>query len=264
MASAVKHRRSVDLRSPAAGTTGTVHRVYERPVGAAFTGLLAVIAGAWGALAGYIGPYFGFRPVASSTWATNLDNGLLHLLPGAVAAAAGLMLLAMGPARRSVRGMAFTLPALMLLAAGAWFVIGPVAWPVFQHGNPFVSGVSPLRNLLNVAGASYAPGLVMVMLGGMALKAAAVPRVAVDDPYVPVEAGTAPRRAAMAGTGLAGAGAGAMAERESEATAERRADRTTNMPVAQTGMPERGMTAEERVDPNATWTNQEEGGPSRV
>src|SRR5579875_120798 len=121
--------RSRGARTSTSAVEPAAARVYERPVGAAFTGLAALIVGAWGALAGYIGPYFAFRPVATHVWAGNWQNGLLHLLPGAVAAAAGLMLLAMGPARRSVRGGAFVLPALLLLAAGAWFVIGPVAWP---------------------------------------------------------------------------------------------------------------------------------------
>jgi hypothetical protein len=159
--------------------------VYERPAGAALTGLMAVIVGAWGAVAGYVGPYFGFRPVAHATWVTNLDNGLLHLAPGAVAAGAGLMLMAFGPARRSVRGGGLMLPALLLLAAGAWFVIGPVAWPTFESGPAFTPLLSPTRNLLDVAGASYAPGLVLVMLGGMALKAGLVRSVPVADPMTP-------------------------------------------------------------------------------
>lgn len=189
-------------------------RVYERPVGVALTGLTALIVGAWGALAGYVGPYFGFRPVAAHVWAGGWANGLLHLLPGAVAAAAGLMLMAMGPARRSVRGGAFVLPALLLLAAGAWFVIGPAAWPTFRTGAPFQTAVTATRNLLNIAGASYAPGLVLVMLGGMALKAGMVPAVAVDDPYTPAEA--AVPRAEAAPTRTIDA-----RDRDTEAVAER-------------------------------------------
>jgi hypothetical protein len=172
--------------------------VLERPVGVAFTGLLALIVGAWGAIDVYIGPYFGFRPVAGQAWVGNLQNGLLHLAPGAVAAAAGLMLMMMGPARRTVRGGAFLLPAVMLLAAGAWFVIGPVAWPTFEHGPAFVTAVSPMRNLLNVACSSFAVGLLLVCFGGMAMKAGVVPPVPTDvDPYAPAEAGrAAPRTAA--------------------------------------------------------------------
>lgn len=186
MASTIMHSRGARTRTAAAEPVAA--RVYERPVGTALTGLLAVIVGAWGAVAGYIGPYFGFRPVHAQVWVGSWQNGLLHLAPGAVAAAAGLMLLAMGPARRSVRGGAFLLPALLLLAAGAWFVIGPVAWPTFHSGAAFNPAASATRNLLNVACASYAPGLVLVMLGGMALKAGMVPAVPVDDPYMPAEA----------------------------------------------------------------------------
>lgn len=170
------------------GPGGTVVR--HRPTGAALTGLAAVIVGAWAGIAGYVGPLFGYRPVAPGAWNWNMENGLLHLLPGAAAVVAGIMLLAMGPARRSVRGAALTLPALILMAAGAWLVIGPTAWPTFESGLPFVPGVSATRNLLNVAGASLAPGLVLAVLGGMAWKAATVRSipVVVDDPMTPREA----------------------------------------------------------------------------
>jgi hypothetical protein len=183
-------------RGPATAPTATP-AIYERPVGAAFTGLLALVIGAWGAIAGYIGPYFDYRPVALQTWVASLPNGLLHLL----------------------RGGAFMLPAVLLLAAGAWFVIGPLAWPTFEHGDAFVTGVSATRNLLNIAGSSYAPGLALVMLGGIALKAGSVPPVPVGDPYTPAEA-VAPGAGAGAGTG-AGTGApvsGAGAPVEERAT----------------------------------------------
>jgi hypothetical protein len=163
---------------------------FHRPVGVAFTGLLAVLVGAWGAVAGYIGPYFGWHPVAQNAWTASWQNGLLHLIPGAAAVAAGLMLMFMGPARRSVRGKSFVVPAVMLLASGAWFVIGPVAWPTFETGPAFLAA-GPMRHLLDVAASSFAVGLVLVMLGGMALKAAAVPPVMIaEDPYTPAEAGT--------------------------------------------------------------------------
>lgn len=203
MASTILHSRGARTRTPVAQPVGP--RVYERPVGAAFTGLAALIVGAWGALAGYIGPYFDFRPVDANVWVGSWENGVLHLLPGAVAAAAGLMLMAMGPARRSVRGGAFLLPALLLLAAGAWFVIGPVAWPTFHSGAAFEPTATATRNLLNVACASYAPGLVLVMLGGMALKAGMVPGVMVEDPYTPASA--APVATTEAAPVVAGEGA---------------------------------------------------------
>src|SRR5579884_1342299 len=109
-------RARVDEPTPTAAAVDAPivdRRVYARPVGAALAGALALIVGAWGAIAVYVGPYFGFRPVDEAAWTGSLQNGLLHLLPGCVAAAAGLMLLAMGPARRTVRGGALFLPALM-------------------------------------------------------------------------------------------------------------------------------------------------------
>ncbi|HET6964860.1 MAG TPA: hypothetical protein VFH58_08810 [Acidimicrobiales bacterium] len=210
MAITTHHSRGTQTRTAAVDTTAPreyerAPRVYERPTGAALTGLAAIIVGAWGALAGYVGPYFAFRPVAPHTWVGSWQNGLLHLLPGAVAAAAGLMLLAMGPARRSVRGGALLLPAVLLLAAGAWFVIGPVAWPTFESGPAFNPVLSATRNLLNVACASFAPGLVLVMLGGMALKAGSVRAVPVGDPYTPAEAVVPAERDRLAereGTGM--------------------------------------------------------------
>jgi hypothetical protein len=134
--------------------------------------LAAAAVGAWAAVAVFVGPYFGFRPTTAGAWSWNLQNGVLHLAPGAVAVVAGLMIMVMGPARRAVRGGALTMPAILLLAAGAWLVIGPVAWPTFESGPAFAPVLSSTRNLLNQACASLAPGLVLAALGGMALKAA--------------------------------------------------------------------------------------------
>lgn len=229
MATTINRFRGSHSRTAAVDTAAP--RVYERPTGAALTGLAALIVGAWGALDGYVGPYFGFRPVANQVWVGNWQNGLLHLAPGAVAAAAGLMLLAMGPARRSVRGGALVLPAVLLLAAGAWFVIGPVAWPTFQSGPAFQPVLSASRNLLNVACASYAPGLVIVMLGGMALKAGSVPAVPVTDPYTPAEAVAPGERPAATGAGAVAPEGPAESERLAERPAGDAAPATTDPAV---------------------------------
>jgi hypothetical protein len=174
--------------APASGPAAS--RRPGRPPGVALAGLVAVVVGAWGAVCGYVGPYFGFRPLADRTWVGSLQEGLLHLAPGALAVVAGVLLMALGrPRRAGGRGLV-GLCALALVAAGAWFVIGPVAWPAIESGSPFLPA-GPLRHLLDVAAASYAPGLVLTALAGMAAKAAMVGPGRNDwvDPMTPVEAG---------------------------------------------------------------------------
>jgi hypothetical protein len=225
-----RNRNRTETRDSEIGA-GEAPVVYERQVGTALLGLTAVVVGAWGLICGYVGPYFGFRPLNFNPWIGSLQEGLLHAAPGAAAVVAGLILIAMGPARRAVGRFGLVLPAVLLLAAGAWFVIGPTAWPTIERGRVFLAA-SPLRNLLNVACSAYAPGLILVMLGGMALKASIVPPVAYQDPMTPAEADRRPleedrdRTSAMP-----------VADRTSAMPV---ADRTSAMPVADRGPAEAG------------------------
>jgi hypothetical protein len=146
-------------------------RVRVRPLGASFSGLMALLVGTWAAIAVYVGPYFGYRPTTSQTWVWNMQNWMLHLAPGAVAAVAGLILLAMGPTRRTLLGGALTLPALLLLLAGGWFVIGPAAWPLIESGPAFATATTMKAAFVNQVGTTLGPGVILAILGGMALKA---------------------------------------------------------------------------------------------
>lgn len=200
MAFAINHPRRTRLRHTS-GATATVaeRRVVGRTTGVSMTGATAALVGVWGAIAVFVGPYFGFRPTTGTTWDWTVDNGMLHVGPGALALLGGLLLLAFGPARRAARGGALVLPALMLIVAGAWFVIGPVAWPTFESGPAFAPALDAGRNLLNQACASLAPGLVLAALGGMAMKASMVGAVVeehradrVEEPAAVAADGTAP------------------------------------------------------------------------
>jgi hypothetical protein len=74
------------------------------------------------------------------------------------------------------------LAALLLLAAGAWFVIGPALWPTFQSSPPFATDVGAWTSFWNQLGANLGPGVLLAVLGGMALKASiARPAVAVGE-----------------------------------------------------------------------------------
>lgn len=186
---AVEHpnQRRVSRRSVTNSRTGT--RVWVRPIGAAEVGLLAALVGAWGAISVFVGPEFGYSPTSPGSWAWSTQNWLLHLLPGAVAVAAGLMILSASPSRRhDGTGAPIGLAALMIIASAAWFVIGPALWAVFEPGQPFATGTSSWTSFLNQVGSSLGPGILLAVLGGMALKAvmarpaATVEDVAVDGP----------------------------------------------------------------------------------
>lgn len=146
-------------------------RATVRPLGASIVGFLAVIAAAWGAIAVFWGPNFGYTPTTTTAWNWTTQNWLLHVVPGAVGVVAGLLVLGLSPARRLGAPAAIGLPALLLIAAGAWFVIGPALWATFESGTPFMTGETAIRSFVDQLGTSMGPGLLLAIFGGMALKA---------------------------------------------------------------------------------------------
>jgi hypothetical protein len=82
-------------------------------------GLLILALGLWGGLVPFVGHYFHFALGPDKSWTWTSGRFYLSVLPGVVAAVGGLMLIGSGP-RSSAR-----LGALLALAAGAWFAIGP-------------------------------------------------------------------------------------------------------------------------------------------
>lgn len=192
MAFAVTHpHRTQRGRRVTTGEVAAGRRVLVRPAGATLAATGAILVGIWGAIAGYIGPYFGYRPVSGTVWDWNAQNGLFHLAPGALAVLAGMLLLSVRPARGGVRRAALAVPAVLLAAAGAWFVVGPVAWPMFGTGPAYAPVLGAGTNLLNQAGSALAPGLALMLAAGMALEAAMMrPPVVTLEDEAPMSAGT--------------------------------------------------------------------------
>lgn len=144
--------------------------------GLGFVGLLAILIGAWGGIVPYIGPTFGYHSNATGSWYWDWQNSLLHLIPGAVTVLMGLWL--WGMAARTRRGsgrFGSGLAALVLMATGAWFVLGPVVWPIF-YSTPVFGPASPIHNFLNQLGYNLGPGVIIAALGGMTLAHAAIRR----------------------------------------------------------------------------------------
>ena len=154
------------------------------PSSTAVIGLLTALVGAWAGIVGFVGPLFGYHATTTHAWAWTTTNWLLHLVPGAVAFVAGLLVL--GRARAVARG-GISLAALAAVAAGAWLVIGPAVWPLFESSRAYgPAGGATMRFLIQL-GADLGPGVLLAAFGGMLLKASHPCRVAtVVDPEAPM------------------------------------------------------------------------------
>ena len=132
----------------------------------AFSGVLLMLLGLWGALIPFIGPYFHFAYTPDTAWTYNTARLWLELLPGAAVFLGGfLLVIATG---RHVALFGATLAA----AAGAWFTLGPVLSPLWNHhvtmgGSPASSTV--YMRIMEQLGFFTALGVVIVFVAGAAL-----------------------------------------------------------------------------------------------
>ena len=128
----------------------------------ALTGFGLVLLGAWGAVIPFVGPYFDYAFTPNKTWTWTAARFWLQVLPGAVTFFAGLILLA--TAHRVVAWLG----AWLGIAAGAWFVVGPLLAPVWRAN--YLG--SPVGDRTDVAveqiGMFYGLGAAIILLAAMA------------------------------------------------------------------------------------------------
>jgi hypothetical protein len=94
---------------------------------------------------------------------------MLALLPGAIGIVVGLSLLAPVRSSSATRRLSLGVGGAIAVAAGAWFAIGPIAWPVISNIPQYFVAASPLRNLANQVGYSLGPGLILAACGAFAM-----------------------------------------------------------------------------------------------
>lgn len=127
-------------------------------------GLLILVLGVWGGLIPFIGPYFHYTLGPTGHWTWTMGRFWLDVLPGAVAVLGGLILLGRGPHLGGRVG------ALLALAAGAWFAIGP---DVSHFWNAVGAAGAPhggkARQALELLGYHTALGVIITGLAGFAL-----------------------------------------------------------------------------------------------
>ena len=130
----------------------------------AASGLLLVLLGVWGALVPFVGPYFDFAFDQDLAWMWTAARGWLEVLPGAVTALGGLLLLT---SRNRFTAM---LGGWLAVLAGAWFVVGrALAGPLGlgDIGAP-VAATESRRVVIELA-YFYGLGAVVIFLGAIAL-----------------------------------------------------------------------------------------------
>ncbi|MST33829.1 hypothetical protein GHK86_14015 [Acidimicrobiaceae bacterium USS-CC1] len=142
-----------------ADTTGET-RTTTAPLAAAAVALI----GAWAAIAAFVGPDFGYRVTTGAAWRWSTRNWMLHLAPGGAALLAGLLLIGLAASRG-----AKVLLGLLVVAAGAWLVIGPAVWGWLEGSAPYVAAASARASFLHQVGAALGPGLLLAALGAYLL-----------------------------------------------------------------------------------------------
>jgi hypothetical protein len=138
----------------------------------ALSGALLFLLGVWGAIIPFVGPYFDFAYTPDNTWTWTAARGWLDVLPGAVVALAGLVMLL--SVNRLVAGTA----CWFAIAGGAWFVIGMPLAPFMGLGAGVPTASSTGMRALEALAYFYALGAVIVFLASVALGRLSVHSVA--------------------------------------------------------------------------------------
>lgn len=129
-------------------------------------GVVAILVSAWGGIVPYVGPAFGFSGDGSASWHWNFAHGVLALAPGVAGVLLGLFVLVESRGITVGRGrLSLATAGTLLMVCGAWFAIGPLAWPVVSNGGAYFVRGSHLRVLAYEAGYSIGTGFLLVVCG---------------------------------------------------------------------------------------------------
>jgi hypothetical protein len=132
----------------------------------AFSGFLLILLGLWGALIPFVGPYFNYAYTPDKAWTYNTGRLWLELLPGAAVVLGGVLLMVARSRHTALFG------ALLAAAAGAWFTLGTVLSPLWNHHIPMggsPAGSSVYMRIMEQLGFFTALGVVIVFVAAVAL-----------------------------------------------------------------------------------------------
>jgi hypothetical protein len=141
-------------------------RVHLGRLGLGTAGVVAVLVSAWGGIVPYIGPLFNYSGDGSGSWHWNLAHAVLALAPGIMGVLVGLFVIAESRGIVVGRGrLSLATAGTLLMICGAWFAVGPLAWPVLSNGSGYFVASTHLRVLAYEVGYSIGTGLILVICG---------------------------------------------------------------------------------------------------
>lgn len=130
----------------------------------AASGFLLILAGLWGALIPFVGPYFDFAYSPEQAWVWTTARGWLEVLPGIVTVVGGFLLLT---SRNRASAM---LGGWLAVAAGAWFVAGRVFSEMLYIGDVGVPAASTPAKTVAIELAFFTGlGALIIFLGAAAV-----------------------------------------------------------------------------------------------
>src|ERR1022692_2287375 len=146
---------------------GEEARVHGGRAGIVTVGVLTILISAWGALIPFVEPIFGFHATGTPSLHWNAAHTLLAVVPGVIGVAMGFVVL-WAASEVAVGRVRITLvwAGLITILSGAWFIIGPRAWPVITTHGVYFAPASPLRGLLYQVGYALGTGVILVVCGG--------------------------------------------------------------------------------------------------
>ena len=156
------HRRASTVEAGGAAVRST-------SISLGMVGFIALVASAWGGIVPFVGPTFGFSADGAGSWHWELSHVVLGLIPGALGCLVALTLMAPANATVTRRRLSLSTAGIVGIASGAWFVIGPLAWPVLVNTHSYFVAATPLRVLEYQVGYALGPGLILVMCSAFAV-----------------------------------------------------------------------------------------------
>lgn len=156
----------------------------------ALSGFLLLLLGAWGGLIAFIGPYFHYAYTPATAWTYTSDRLWMEILPGAAVFLGGLLLLLTAARHLAIFG------GLLAAAAGAWFTLGTLLSPIWNHNVPLggtPAGHTVTMRIAEQLGFYTGLGVVIVFIAGFALgRLLTLPPEPAPEPAVPYSADTTP------------------------------------------------------------------------